>query len=99
MKKRLKQLKEWLNGFYNTWYFKHMCRKADRMHFVTGKRYWVVPFGQTKLGVVDNDMINQINKGLPKGRKIDINTLCKEAYYTTGNGTQRSRTLNKKHNV
>jgi hypothetical protein len=97
MKKLIKKITFWINSLYNTWYFKHMCKKADKQMFITGKRHWVVPVGE-KLKVINKDWLNTYNKMVEKGQRIDIYQLSKIAYYETGQGTLRKRNF-KKHEI
>jgi hypothetical protein len=81
----IKKIKGWFIFKYY-WYkrklqFKAAKAKADQMHLMTGKRYFVVPTGR-KLQVVDNTVIKVFNKNV-KTSKLDINDLLKLAYYYT----------------
>lgn len=57
------------------------------MHEVTGKRYYVIPFGdQGAVIIVDNkyiDVYNKMNRKQVRFKKIDIYELEKMAYYVT----------------
>ena len=66
---------------------------------MTGKRYWVIPKSEYRLMVVNNDWVKKFNQLVEKKHRLDIVRLSKEAYYVTGEGTLRKRTLNKKHHV
>jgi hypothetical protein len=97
MKKLIKKITFWINSIYNTWYFKHMCKKADREFFISGKPRWVVPVGK-KLEVVDAGWLDQYNKAVKKGQRLTNYQFSKLAYYYTGQGTLRKRNF-KKHEI
>lgn len=79
----------WYNSVWNHFHFKNMCRKANKMHKMTGKRYFVVPKTDTSLMVVDNEYIKQYNKFMSKQKKanrvkkITIKDLIEMSYYCT----------------
>lgn len=71
------------------WYFRN---EADRMHKITGKRYFVIPNGKT-LKVVDNDYVKLYNRAAAKlnYKKVTIVDLLHDCYYCTQMGTTGSR--------
>lgn len=80
----MKKIKSWIIFKYY-WYkrkfqFKAAKAKADQMHLMTGRKYYVVPSGK-KLQVVTGDVIKVFNKATEKD--MDINDLLKMAYYFT----------------
>lgn len=88
---KLKQLKTkvvwlWNSYVWNPIHLRAMKRKANKLHQMTGKRYFVLPATQTKLMVVDNTYIKNYNKAIKKEKgykKININDLLNMAYYAT----------------
>jgi len=58
-----------------------MCKRADKMYKVTGKRYHVIE-NNGKLMVVNNSIIKAYNKKT-KTNKINIYQLLQEALYST----------------
>ena len=81
------KIKFWINTWINSINFWWMKKKADKLHRLTGKQYHIVPVSDTKLGIVNNDVIKGINKGLPKSQRIDYTKLQKSVYYSTPLGT------------
>jgi hypothetical protein len=79
-------MKKWLkfqyNSIYNSIMFWYKKKEADRLHQLTGRRYFVIPAGN-KLAIVDNRSIAAFNRAQPKGKRITINDLLKESYYAT----------------
>ena len=80
----MKKLKTWF-VFKYYWHkrkiqFSVAKKKADTMHHMTGRKYYVVPAGK-KLQVVTGDVIKVFNKAT--GKDMDINDLLKMAYYFT----------------
>ena len=71
-------------SIYNSIYFKHMKKKALRMHQTTGKRYYIVPKSKHRLMIVDNTFVKIYNKY--SAHKIDTYSLEKMAYYATPAG-------------
>lgn len=62
--------------------FEAYKEEANRLHRISGKRYFVVPKSETECIVVDNVYIKAYNR--QKGvRKINIHDLIKMAYYAT----------------
>jgi len=58
--------------------------RANRMHRITGRRYFVILRYDGKLIVVDNKYINFYNKGLRnKNKRLNIEKLMKMALYAT----------------
>lgn len=57
------------------------CKRADKMHKVTGKRYHVIE-NNGRLMIVNNSIIKVYNKKTKK-YKININQLLNEALYST----------------
>ena len=55
-------------------------KKADTMHTMTGRKYYVVPAGK-KLQVITSDVIKVFNKRTKQ--KMNINDLLKMSYYST----------------
>ena len=86
--KRIKETKviQWIiyhyNSIHNTINLKLKSRKADRLHKLTGKRYFVVPATDTTLMVVNNDYVKHYNKHSGQ-KKITFHDLIKMAYYYT----------------
>ena len=70
----------------NSVHFWHMKRKADHLHKVTGKQYFVIPGNDKTLQVVNNDMMKEINKRLPKEKRVNHYQILKSAYYKTPTG-------------
>lgn len=80
----IKKIKSWLIFKYY-WYvrkfqFKAAKAKADQMHLMTGRKYYVVPSGK-KLQVVTGDVIKVFNKAT--GKDMNIHDLLKMSYYST----------------
>jgi hypothetical protein len=73
---------EW-NSWMNSIRFKNAVKEADRSHKLTGKRYHVLPGGKNKLVVVDNEDIRRFNKTLPPAKRLTIDQLLKQSYYST----------------
>lgn len=73
--------------------FKKMCDEADRLHNLTGKRYFVVPQMGNNLVIVNNDSLKHHNKTAKKKDKVSFVKLVEMSYYSTGNG-KLSRKLN-----
>ena len=80
----MKKLAE-LIVFKYLWYkrkiqFYYAKKKADTMHAMTGRKYYVVPAGK-KLQVVTGDVVKVFNKRMKK--KMNISDLFKLSYYQT----------------
>lgn len=80
----MKKIKTFL-VFKFLWYkrkiqFYFAKKKADTMHAMTGRKYYVVPAGK-KLQVVTGDVVKVFNKRMKK--KLNINDLLKMSYYST----------------
>jgi hypothetical protein len=79
----------WNSYIWNPLHLKSNIRKANKMHLMSGKRYFVVPISDTRLAVVDNTYVNDYNRFASKQRKgskikkININDLIRMAYYAT----------------
>ena len=59
-------------------------RKADRLHRITGKQYFVVPAGK-HLAIINNDGIKAFNRRMKAEKKnpISYKQFCELAYYKT----------------
>lgn len=70
--------------WWNSYHFKQKKKEADRLHKLTGRRYFVVPSGD-RLEVVDNSYLKFYNAWAKhKGQKqIRLPDLLKMAYYHT----------------
>ena len=94
MKIKLIAAAKWIdyqfNSIWNTWYFRRMCKKADKLHLIKGKRYWVIPAGN-RLMIVNNDWMKQYNSLVDKKHRLDFVKLEAMAYYSTASGTLRER--------
>lgn len=88
----MKYLKQQFNYLWNRIRFWYFCNEADRMHKLTGKRYFIIPDGE-KLKIVDNDYIKLYNKAAShlKCKKINIHNLLEACYYCTEMGTTGTR--------
>ena len=80
----MKKLVTWFT-FQYLWHkrkiqFYYAKRKADTMHSMTGRKYYVVPSGK-RLQVVTGDVVKVFNKKTK--RKMNINDLLKMSYYST----------------
>lgn len=68
-------------------------KRADRLHEMTGKRYFVIPDSAGGMVVVCNTYIDTYNKTMKKfgkTKRIDITDLLKMSYYATSlNGIVR----------
>ena len=91
MKRILKTIKDWFvfnyNSVWNHFHFKNMKRKADKMHKLTGKQYFVVPKTKTSCMVVDNSFIKAYNRNMPKNKRITHIDLLRMCDYKTIKGT------------
>jgi len=89
----IKDLKNWFifqyNSIWNYFHFRYMKRKAEKMHKITGKQYFVVPKTKKSCMVVDNSFIKAYNKSVPKGKRIKHVDLLKLCYYKTSSGTYK----------
>lgn len=90
----LKAIKYEFNSLLNSFDFWRKKRKANKLHKLTGKRYWIVP-GTKNLLVVNNDFIKQYNRKCPKHKRIDHIKLNDMAYYCTGHSTHNERIRHK----
>lgn len=86
--------------FLNRIQFLYFKIEADKLHKLTGKRYFVIPKSNTKLGIVDNDYVWRYNKAAAKRgyKKITIKDLLEQCYYCTNSGTtskRKSKSFNK----
>ena len=80
----MKKIRTWF-VFKYYWYkrkiqFSVAKKKADTMHQMTGRKYYVVPSGK-KLQVVTSDVIKVFNKNTKQ--KMNVNDLLKMSYYQT----------------
>lgn len=80
----LVQFKNWVIFKY-FWYkrkiqFYFAKKKADTMHAMTGRKYYVVPSGK-KLQVITSDVIKVFNKRTKQ--KMNVHDLLKMSYYST----------------
>lgn len=80
----MKKIKSWIIFKYY-WYrrkfqFRAAKAKADQMHLMTGRKYYVVPSGK-KLQVVTGDVIKVFNKNTKQN--MNIHDPLKMAYYST----------------
>ncbi len=88
---------KWINSqlilFWNTIQFRWYKYEADRMHELTGKRYFVIPKSDSRLSVVDNNYIKRYNKAASKlhFNKITFLDLIESCYYCTTTGTTSNR--------
>jgi len=83
MKKFIKWLVFEYNSIHNSVSFWMKKREANRLHYLTGKRYHVIPRDDRRLQVVDNTFINAYNSQMPKAKRITIVDLIKMSYYST----------------
>jgi hypothetical protein len=83
----MKTIRKWIiyqyNSVYNWVIWTNAKNKADRMHKLTGKRYFVIP-RKGGLMVVDNDFVKFYNKNIKQKKDhIDIKRLLEMCYYAT----------------
>jgi hypothetical protein len=71
-----------VNTIWNYIHYRYMKKKADRLHKLTGRRYFVVPKTANSLTVVDNSYIKYYNK-VNKNKQITIVDLINMSYYAT----------------
>lgn len=87
-----KNLKNWVIFQFNTWWnvchFWYMKKKAEKLHKLTGKQYFVVPKNKTSCMVVDNSYIKFYNQQAAKmkTKKITHPDLLRMCYYKTSSG-------------
>ena len=89
----MKKIKNWIvyhfNSLWNSYHFWYMKRKAENLHKLTGKQYFIVPASKYKLAVVNNDYVGWYNKmasKTPGVKKITHPDLLKMCYYKTACG-------------
>ena len=70
---------------WNNYHFNQKKKEADRLHKLTGKRYYVLPISKSRLGVVNNEYLKVYNKWAAHNnrKKIRLPDLLDMAYYHT----------------
>jgi len=89
--KLIKTIKLKIRNAVNRWKFRRVCRKADLMHELTGRRYFVLIGLNRKFRIVCNSDILAYNKRAKKGDRIDIADLLQESLYVTAMGDLRRK--------
>ena len=78
------RFKYWLKKTITHYKFKRYRKRADELHKLTGRRYFVIPDSGGGMVVVDNNYINIYNKTMKThGKKMTIVDLLKMSYYAT----------------
>jgi hypothetical protein len=78
------RLKYWYKKTVTHYKFKRYRKRADELHRLTGRRYFVVSDAAGGMVVVDNRYIDAYNKAMKgKAKKITIADLITMAYYAT----------------
>lgn len=81
------------NTIWNNLHFRYMKNKAEKLHKLTGKQYFVVPKTKTSCMVVDNTFIKIYNQNASKMKvkKITYPDLLRMCYYKTSAGAYKNR--------
>lgn len=79
-------IKNWYYTRKEEKYFKRKCNEADNQFQLTGKRHFVIPFGEQELIVVNNHWLKIYNKKVGTGQRRTYKQLIESAYYATKAG-------------
>lgn len=80
--KAFKKLRKTLNYYLVLWKFKAAKKEAERMHKITGKRYWVIQL-LNKYHVLSSADIKDLKRQKVFRRDLDILKLTEVAAYRT----------------
>ena len=75
----------WLMEVRQWFLYRAACRKAMRMHKLTGKQYFVIPHTWGRFAIVDNRIQKRFNKAANAlgVKKVSYVDLLKQAYFKT----------------
>lgn len=82
MENLLKEIVEVVRMHFKKNSFKKACKKAERMHRATGKRY-VVYFIDKKYIILSNRETKEMNRKLPVSKRMNFVSLMENANYIT----------------
>jgi hypothetical protein len=94
-------MKTWITDQLITFFiytqFRYLRYRANQLHKLTGKRYFVIPISSYRLKVINNDNVTRYNQGARRKDRTPLKFLDveKQCFYCTSLGTTGAR--NTKH--
>ena len=86
----MKRIVTWIKDWRNRMLINRAIKRADKLHELTGKRYFVMP-GDAGLQVVDNEYLKSYNRSAARNhtRRWTIKDVLEVCYYATGSTTNK----------